>query len=157
MITLAAVVLPCALALCLAPWASFAQASDFTLVALPDTQFYTCNTGGSCENGLGIFASQTAWVAANRDTLDIRFVTHLGDCTQNGNVTSEFDIADAAYQTLETATGAGYTDGIPYGISVGNHDQFPVGDPGSIPSVGDVNLRSGLHRHNDGSQQDSRR
>ena len=123
----------------LAPASALAQAEDFTLVALPDTQYYTCTSGGSCESGLGIFATQTGWVEANRDVRDIRFVTLLGDCAQNGNVTAEYDIAAAAFQTIEEATGPGYAEGIPFGIAIGNHDQFPVGDPGSIPSVGDVN------------------
>jgi hypothetical protein len=118
---------------------AFGQADNFTVIALPDTQYYTCTGGGSCAAGLGIFADQTSWIAANRDALDIRFVTQLGDCTENGNVTSEFDIADAAFQTIEAATGPGYPDGIPFGVAVGNHDQSPIGNPGSIPTVNDVN------------------
>lgn len=122
-----------------APGPAFAQADPFTLIALPDTQFYTCTSGGSCASGNGTYDAQTDWIDTNRDVLDIRFVTQLGDCVQNGNVTAEFDIADLAYQTLEAATGAGYPDGIPFGIAVGNHDQFPIADPGSIPTVNDVN------------------
>ena len=73
------------------------------------------------------------------DTNNYSFVTQLGDCAQSGNVTAEYDIAHAAYLTLETATDVDYPDGIPYGIAVGNHDQSPIANPGSIPTVGDVN------------------
>ena len=139
-IRFAVLVLPCAWALALSPTAAFAQAADFTLVALPDTQYYTCDSGSaSCANDLGIFASQTSWIDANRDSLDIRFVTLLGDCAQNGNIASEYEIADAAFQTVEAATSPDHPDGLPFGIAVGNHDQFPTADPGSIPSIGDVN------------------
>src|SRR5687767_14863303 len=131
--------LVCALSFGWAPSPALGQADDFTVIALPDTQYYTCTGGGSCVANLGIFAAQTNWIAANRDALDIRFVTELGDCTENGNVTSEFDIADAAFQTIEAATGAAYPDGIPFGVAVGNHDQFPIATPGSIPTVNDVN------------------
>ena len=131
--------LVCVLAFGSAPTAARAQADDFTVIALPDTQHYTCITGGNCAAPLGIFGAQTDWIAANRDLLDIRFVATLGDCTQNGNVTSEFDIADAAFQTLEAATGPGYLDGIPFGVAVGNHDQAPNGSPGTIPTINDVN------------------
>ncbi len=131
--------LVCALSFGWAPTPARGQADDFTVIALPDTQFYTCTGGGSCVAHLGIFEAQTDWIAANRDVLDIRFVTELGDCTQNGNVISEFDIADLAFQTIETATGVDYPDGIPFGVAVGNHDQAPNGTPGSIPTVNDVN------------------
>ena len=61
-----------AFALALAPSSAFAQAGDFTLIPLPDTQFYTCDTGSaSCANDLDIFDSQTNWIAANRDALDM--------------------------------------------------------------------------------------
>ena len=124
-----------------APTLTSAQvAEDFTLIALPDTQYYTCQgTSSSCESGLGIFDSQTSWVEANRADRDIRFVTLLGDCAQNGNVTAEYDIADSAFQIIEAATSLDHPDGIPFGIAVGNHDQFPVGSPGSIDSISDVN------------------
>jgi hypothetical protein len=99
--------LVCALGSGWIPAPARGQADDFTVIALPDTQHYTCTSGGLCSAPLGIFGAQTEWIAANRDLLDIRFVATLGDCTQNGNVTSEFDIADAAFQTIEAASGPG--------------------------------------------------
>lgn len=113
-----------------------AEGPAFTVIALPDTQFYTCPPGsGNCAGHLGIFAAQTAWIAAERDARNIAFVTHLGDCVQNGDVAAEWNLADQAYATIEAAIDAERPDGIPYGIAVGNHDQLPFGAPGSIPSV----------------------
>lgn len=114
------------------------QAGNFTVIAVPDTQFYTCPSGGNCASGLGIFDGQTSWIADQRDELDVAFVTQLGDCTQNGNVIAEWNLADAAFSTLEAEVSAGQPDGIPFGIAVGNHDQFPIANPGSIPNVSDV-------------------
>ena len=121
-------------------WATPAHAQDepFTLVALPDTQHYTCTDGSNCVADEQIFELQTEWIAANRDRLDIRFVAGLGDCVQDGDDTAHFEIADEALRTLEAATSSEHPDGIPYGLPVGNRDQFPSSSPGSIPSVDDV-------------------
>jgi hypothetical protein len=118
--------------------AALAQSGDFTVVVLPDTQYYSCTDGGSCAGDLGIYDAQTTWIAANRDALDIRFVTSVGDCVEDADQQDQFDVAADAFGLLEAAVAPGHPDGIPYGIAVGNHDQHPASDPGSIPSVLDV-------------------
>jgi hypothetical protein len=73
-----------------------------------------------------IFLSQTQWIVANKDALNIAFVSHYGDCVQNGDqFESEWQNADAALNQLETVM---LPDGIPFGVAVGNHDQTPVGN-----------------------------
>ncbi len=111
-----------------------AQAEDFTVIVMPDTQYYACDYGGSCAGGENIFETQTRWIAAERDALNIRYVAGLGDCVQDGDQPQQYAVAEDAYEELEQATGGGFPDGIPYGLSVGNHDQVPVGDPGRISS-----------------------
>ena len=55
---------------------------DFTIIVIPDTQFYSSSmNGGSPE----IFEAQTRWIVENRDSLNVVFVTHLGDYVQNGD------------------------------------------------------------------------
>ncbi len=100
---------------------------DFTLVALPDTQYYACG----CNGGLPeTFSAQTAWVVEALATRDIVFVTQLGDCVENGDaVPEEWEVADAAFTLLEDPVTTGLEEGVPYGIAVGNHDQSPAGDP----------------------------
>jgi hypothetical protein len=75
---------------------------DFTLVALPDTQFYSQNTGG---NRAAIFSAQTDWIVSQRTALNIAGVLHLGDITQFGDnpATSagEWSNASAAMYRLE--------------------------------------------------------
>lgn len=100
---------------------------DFTLVTLPDTQFYSENTGGT---RLQHFLSQTNWIVANRTTLNIPFVAHMGDMVQNGDsVQQEWINADSAMDILEDPLTTLLTHGIPWGGAPGNHDQQPIGSP----------------------------
>ncbi len=100
---------------------------DFTLVTLPDTQFYSENTGGT---RLQHFLSQTNWIVANRSTLNIPFVAHMGDMVQNGDsVQQEWINADSAMDILEDPLTTLLTHGIPWGGAPGNHDQQPIGSP----------------------------
>ena len=111
--------------------------SNFTIIGLPDTQFYTeevpgTNSGGGGHNG--IFTAQTEWIKANRVAKNIVFVTQLGDCVQNGdnppgsNDEIEWQRANTAFSILENPS-VPITDGIPYAVSVGNHDQGTIGNP----------------------------
>ncbi len=84
------------------------EAAPFTIVALPDTQFYT-------QSYPEIFTSQTQWIVDNRDTENIVFVAHLGDIVQTGTVTSMWVTADAAMSVLDA-------NDISYGVVIGNHD-----------------------------------
>jgi hypothetical protein len=53
--------------------------NPFTIVALPDTQYYS-----QYAKLAPIFAAQTQWVVNNRVTENVAFVTHPGDIVQNG-------------------------------------------------------------------------
>lgn len=98
----------------------------FTVVALPDTQYYACGCNGGSPD---TFLAQTAWVVDAQAERKVAFVTQLGDCVENGdNVAAEWDVADAAFATLEDPATTGRGEGIPYGVAVGNHDQTPFGD-----------------------------
>lgn len=99
---------------------------DFTLIVLPDTQFYSATMHGGSPD---LFEAQTRWIVASRDTLRTAFVTHLGDIVQDGDeALLEWDAADAAMSILEDPETTGLPDGIPYGMAIGNHDQSPQGD-----------------------------
>ena len=101
---------------------------DFTIIALPDTQFYS-------ESYPEVFAAQTDWIVANKDRLSVIFTTQLGDCVQNSNAREvEWQNADAAMRRLEDPVTTGLLDGIPYGIAVGNHDN--TGNPGTLADEG---------------------
>ena len=95
-------------------WA--APEKDFTVVALPDTQYYS-------EKYPIIWTAQADWIVANRKKLNIVYVAHLGDITQNGDgKPEEWAIAADALYRLENPTATGLPEGIPYGVVPGNHD-----------------------------------
>lgn len=102
--------------LSVAAWA--APEKDFTVVALPDTQYYS-------EKYPKIWAAQIDWIVANRKNLNIVYVAHLGDITQNGDEKpEEWPIATDALYRLENPTATGLPEGIPYGVVPGNHDHL---------------------------------
>jgi len=93
---------------------------DFTVVALPDTQYYSSSLNGGTP---AMFNAQTQWIVNNKNSLNVAYVAHLGDIVQNadnGGNTSEWSVADGAFKILENA-------GIPYGVHPGNHDEGSTG------------------------------
>ncbi len=83
---------------------------SFTLVVLPDTQYYHLG------DNLKHFFNQTWWIAENKERLKIAYVIHLGDVTQD-NLPGEWEASRRAYQVLDQA-------GIGYSIAYGNHDYY---------------------------------
>jgi hypothetical protein len=97
--------------------------ADFSIAVLPDTQFYVAQAqlGGTFD----MFKAQIEWITKNQVKENIAYVAHMGDITEHGDnpVTeaSEWYMAKTALYGLE------YPVSIPYGLTIGNHDQFPVG------------------------------
>jgi hypothetical protein len=99
-----------------APKPAAPGAADFTIVALPDTQFY-------CRDYPRIFEAQTEWIIANRTNLNIVYVGGLGDIVQDGDKFPEqWHAATNALYRLEDSARTGLPEGIPYGTVPGNHD-----------------------------------
>lgn len=93
--------------------------TEFSFAVFGDTQTWT---------GLGDtrFGRATQWVVDNAaaDKLDIRYVGHTGDFTNWGwLVPSQLDIGQAAMAKIDAA-------GLPFAITVGNHDTRAVGHNG---------------------------
>jgi hypothetical protein len=78
----------------------------WTLVALPDTQALSANLPA-------IFDTQTAWVAANASQLNILYLAHEGDITND----STDEQWSAAAHSLHQLDGT-----VPYALAMGNHD-----------------------------------
>ena len=103
--------------------------ADFTIATLPDTQFYSENLNNN--NRAATYHAQTQWLVDNRDSLNLAFVSHMGDIVQNGDaVPAEWLVADAAMQRIENQTGTLRAHGIPWGGAPGNHDQTSIGNAG---------------------------
>lgn len=93
--------------------------SVFTFAVYPDTQeeVYPGHNGR--------FRQRSQWLADNRKRLDLRFATHTGDVVNWDTAGHEqYQIARDAFVPLERA-------GIPYSLSVGNHDTAAVCPGGS--------------------------
>ena len=89
--------------------------SSFTIVVLPDTQYYSANNSD-------IFLSQTRWIKEHAQELNIKIVLHEGDIT-NKNMLSEWFVAQRSMRVLDGV--------VPYVMTVGNHD---MGNGGRINS-----------------------
>ncbi len=87
-----------------------ATSSDrFSVIVLPDTQKYS-------RDNPAIFCEQTQWIVDNQSTLNIKFVSHLGDIVDSH--------AQSVPEWIAASKCMGILDGanIPYGIIPGNHD-----------------------------------
>ena len=80
---------------------------NFTIVVLPDTQHYS-------DNYPWIFDNQTQWIIENKESMNIVFVTHLGDLVNHWWSIEEWDNANTSMSKLD-----GH---LPYGVLPGNHD-----------------------------------
>jgi len=80
--------------------------SPFSIVVLPDTQFYA-------QASPRTFFDQVDWIAAQQRDRDIAFVLHEGDIV-NDDVAPQWDVASSALHSLDTV--------VPYMLAVGNHD-----------------------------------
>ena len=98
--------------------------NTYTIAVIPDTQHYVSNNFLYAE----YFDATTQFIVDNRDELNIRYVAHVGDIVQDADYTSEsahaeMQYADNAISILDTLPD------LPYGLTVGNHDEFPKMDP----------------------------
>ena len=99
-------------------------AQKFVLAILPDTQ---------CEVNYNpaMFTSQMKWIADKKDSLNIPFVLHVGDLVDFNN-TDQYELASEGFKILDNA-------GLPYAITLGNHDTNAVGEHSGSAAPGNVN------------------
>jgi len=102
------------------------KSTGFTIAVIPDTQNYVDNTKKQPAS-IKDFLTETAYLAAHKNALNLVFVTHVGDVVQHGDGTNgapgdksyggqtEWDRALCAMKVLADAN-------IPFGMSPGNHD-----------------------------------
>jgi hypothetical protein len=94
------------------------RVQPFTIVVLPDTQYYCAIREPSAERRWGrdcreYFPAQTRWIVASRDRLNTVFVVHEGDVTEL-DYDPEWELAAEAMGELDGV--------VPYALCVGNHD-----------------------------------
>ncbi|MDN5744521.1 MAG: metallophosphoesterase [Nocardioidaceae bacterium] len=102
-----------------AGWRSSATDPKFTIAVIPDTQLEVLKSSDRR------FIERTQWLARHRRQLNLRFVSHVGDVVNWGWLDSrQYTIATRAMRVLDWS-------GIPYAMSVGNHDTRAVDVGGS--------------------------
>jgi hypothetical protein len=110
----------------------------FTIMVLPDTQFYS-------QKFPDIFHKQTQWIADNIQRYHVPFVLQLGDITETA-ADVEWQVAQAAFARIDGK--------VPYVLTPGNHDYggrlqtvakrsplstfFPVSHFAKMPTFGGV-------------------
>ena len=114
----ASLLLGSVLAASTAAMAAPAGSGAFTIAILPDTQQEVLGTSTR-------FRQRNEWLVANRELLNLRFVTHSGDVVNWGaQDPPQFVRASEAMQPIEAA-------GIPFSLAIGNHDTAAVCEGGS--------------------------
>jgi len=83
------------------------RGDEFTIVALPDTQYYS-------RDFPQIFQAQTKWIADHVQDQNIKLVLGLGDIVDDGADPVQWQNADAAVHLLDGQ--------VPYLMAIGNHD-----------------------------------
>jgi hypothetical protein len=84
------------------------SAAPFTLIVIPDTQYYTLAYPERLDEMM-------AWVAATVDEHDTAFLLHEGDVTHE-NSEEEWSNARRSFDLIEGV--------LPYAVCVGNHDEI---------------------------------
>jgi hypothetical protein len=108
-----------------------ATGDEFTIAVMPDTQHEVSNLYGGTQ---AMFQSEINWIKNNKTAENIVYVIGLGDITDHGDnpATAATEWTNASsnggYYALETPL-TGLPNGIPYGLAVGNHDQYPTEYP----------------------------
>jgi 3',5'-cyclic AMP phosphodiesterase CpdA len=99
-------------------------AQKFVIAILPDTQ---------CEVNYnpGMFTSQLQWIADKKDSLNIPIVLHVGDIVDFNNI-GQYERASDGFKILDRA-------GIPYALTIGNHDTDAVGENSGSAAPGNTN------------------
>lgn len=103
----------------------------FTIGVISDTQNYDdarANLGYTQPFNNGFFQAQTKYLLENKEKLNVRFVTHVGDVVQNGDgSTCDYPTVYDEPQNEEWLNAQKALDilaasGIPFGLVPGNHD-----------------------------------
>lgn len=79
----------------------------FRIAIIPDTQWASLKWPD-------VLMKTTRWIAANHESMGIKYVLHVGDMVENGHADAEWKNFDAAMSVLDGK--------VPYILAVGNHD-----------------------------------
>lgn len=121
-------------------------ADDFTMVALPDTQYYTRDANPPTRpdpDDPTYFRAQTQWAWDHRVDRNVVGLLTLGDIVNNADQPNQWSRASAAFTILEDFSDPAWPDGLPFAASYGNHDQYPNSEP---DQTDEANTHLGVER-----------
>ncbi len=107
-------------------------ADDFTMVVMPDTQYYTRDASPPKRpkaDDTEYFKAQTRWAWEHRYDKRVIGIFGVGDVVNNADQIKQWQRANSAMEILEDLSDPNFPDGMPYGVAFGNHDQFPNSEP----------------------------
>ena len=122
----------CVLLLSLIAKGQTASDPDFTIIVLPDTQYYSATYPGT-------FTAQTNWIVANKAALNIQGVIGVGDIVNGGGSLTQWQNADTSVKVLEGK--------VPYVLPIGNHDYNSNDPPNRTSSATNFNKYFGPARY----------
>lgn len=105
---------------------------DFTLVALPDTQYYTRDAAPPTRpdpDDPEYFKAQTRWAWDHRVERKVVGLMTLGDIINNSDQPNQWKRASASLGILEDLSDPAFPEGLAFAASYGNHDQNPKDIP----------------------------
>jgi hypothetical protein len=108
------------------------EADDFTVVVLPDTQYYTRDASPPSRpepDDPDYFRAQTRWAWQHRHERGVIGLITLGDIINNADQPAQWSRASAALGILEDFSDPAFPSGLPYAVAFGNHDQYPKDEP----------------------------
>ena len=114
-----------------------AQNADFSIIVLPDTQYYSASYPA-------ILNSQMQWIVKDAAALNVQMVLAVGDIVNNGSSATEWTTADSAYRQLDAAH-------IPYFAAIGNHDYDADNPRGRTSATVNFNHYFGPTRYHNAS------
>ena len=113
---------------CTVPVFAQSPADEFTVIALPDTQFYS-------KSYPEIFLSQTQWIADHIADQNIKLVIGLGDIVDGGGNATQWQAASHAYSLIKGK--------VPTIVTIGNHDYDQNNPAGRTASSKNFNANFG--------------
>ncbi len=106
--------------------------SEFTIAAIPDTQFYS-------KSYPQILTSETQWIANHATEFNIQVAVGLGDIVDSGGQNYQWQNADLGYRVLDGK--------LPYLVPIGNHDYDANNPAGRTGSTKNFNAYFGPQRY----------
>ena len=121
------------------------SAGTFTMAIIPDTQNYVDDTKPQ-PGSLSVFHAETRYLADRKDSINLVFVTHVGDVVEHGDGTNGTPGnaawgAGTEWERARSAMNILAASGLAFGMSPGNHDYDNYSHPARRTLKGSVMWR----------------